>query len=199
MDLKELPTQLVRGSVDAARLPLHVAASVLKRAEDRWPPTLLFDTVAAEVKGQAAKVLRDPSLKAEAVSLKTQVEKRREAAKLEAIAQHKKRTADAALKARTSKNEQSRRQVEEHAKDAKTKAREAYATSKQKADAEARAALAVVRQREEEEQRQREAEATIAQLQAAGAEARALEAEQKAIANEIDIRETEKALKQSKQ
>ena len=112
---------VVRGWLQAARIPLGVAAAVAVRDGDReaWPPVMVFDGVAAGFLRMAGTVLREPTLCEEGRLEREKVVHLRRAVRLEAEARRLRSGADASLKRTREEDAELRRAVRRRADERK--------------------------------------------------------------------------------
>ena len=66
MKIDELPRKAVLGYLELTRLPLTAAERALGKTEGTWPPTIAADRAQATIKDVAGRILRDPTLRADA-------------------------------------------------------------------------------------------------------------------------------------
>src|SRR4051812_30200932 len=138
--LQQLPGTLVRTGLQAARLPLNAAESVLRRGEQsgEWAPAIAFDGIEASVKRVAGSLLRDDTLVQEGRLEQAKVDKLRKAARLEAIAREHEQAADTEYRQRVQTDEQRRAQVAKQADQQETALERQRAARERAAEEEAR-------------------------------------------------------------
>jgi hypothetical protein len=177
--LQTVPRTIVRNYLQAARLPLTVAESVLKRGQDTedWAPTLAFDALEATVLQKVGSFLGDEDLVTQGRLAEARVTQLRRAAELEAKAEATRTAADAEYRERIETDEQRRARIA-----AEADQREA-AVEQEKARKQA-AAEAKARKQAEQARKVEAAQQQAVTKQERAARRTRIEAEQQALAEE---------------
>lgn len=138
--LQTIPRTVVRNYLQAARLPLTVAESVLKRGQDTedWGPTLAFDAVEATVLLKVGSFLNDDELVTQGRLAEARVTQLRRAAELEVQAKAKRADAEAEYRDRVETDEQRRQRIAAEADQRETALEQEKNRKKAAADAQAR-------------------------------------------------------------
>jgi hypothetical protein len=200
--LQKLPGTVVRTGLQAARLPLNAAESVLRRGEQsgEWAPAIAFEGIEANVKRVAGSLLRDETLVEEGRLEQAKVDKLRKAARLEAIAREHEQSADAEYRQRIESDEQRRAQVAKQADQQETAlerqraARERAAEEeKQRKAAAARKVEAATKKAVEKNARSARATRVEAETTAVARERKAVEAKAGVVQLDEDLRATKAA------
>lgn len=191
-----IPSKLVRTYLHAARTPLTVTERVLGHAGDEeWAPSLAFSGFEANVLQVAGGVLRDESLGREGALLAAKVQRLREAATLDTIAEQRRAEADDELERRRAQAEQRRDDAAARAEQAKQAAeRVAQRQAEQRArEEQQQAERDAAAQRKAAAKRERTAKAATLRTERA-----ALAAERAAAAVEEQVVDTDAAIERSK-
>ena len=178
MPIQELPRTAVRIGLNAARLPLTAAETVLsRRGDEEWPPTLAFEGFEASVKQVVGGLLRDEALVDEGRLTAAKVERLRQAQQLETVAEERRQRADAELAERRQADQRARRQADERAKARKAELAREKAADQRSAKAEAERKARAVREAEA-------AQEEVVARQARRTRSRTVSAKQAAVAKE---------------
>ncbi len=196
--------QIRRNALDlwlqAVRMPLTAAETVLKRGQDTamWPPAIAFEKVEATVKGVVGNLVHDDTLVGQANLQRAEVAKREEALLLRADAeatraevQRESEAKDAELQRR---REQTERAAAEREERIEREASEAERTAKQQG-AKKRAATRkqAVAQEDAIDTAAAKAEATRLRK-----EAEALRAKERAVAKEGEVLDLDRSVQAKK-
>ncbi len=201
MQIQQLPGRVVGTYLQALRLPISAAESLLRRtgAGDAWGPAMAFDSFGASIKQLVGSVAGDPELATQGRLQQAKVTELRRAVELKAEAEGRKAQADVELRERREADEARREQVGQTAevreaqlereRQERERRLEEKAARKAKAVAEAEAAAnqAVARQ-------ERSARATRLAV-----EREALVEEQEAVEAKGEVLELDRQLQASKQ
>jgi hypothetical protein len=136
MQIRQIPRNAVRTGFRAARLPLTVAETVLRR-EEEWLPTRAYETIESRFKQVIGRAVRDDELVEEGILEQAKTVQLGKAATLESQAQHDRERADAAFEERRNADEKERQRVAKQAEERKRAADEKRAEKKQQIDAAA--------------------------------------------------------------
>lgn len=198
---RQLPGFVVGTTLQAARLPLSAVARVTGHGgNDAWAPVVAFDSAGAAVETTLGSLLGDETLVSRGRLRQARLEKIKQAAELEAVAERKRRQAADELEAKRDALAERRQQVEETAEErearieqqaAKRQAKVAKAASTRKAAARKQAAA--TEKSIEKQERQAELAAANAEATALDLERAALSAEDAAIATDEAIDESREA------
>lgn len=182
---RQLPGLFVGTTLQAARLPLTAVARVAgQTSNEEWPPFVAFDTAEAAVERTLGSLLRDDSLLSRGRLRQARVAKLKDAAQLEAVAEQKRRQADAELAARKQAAEARREQVEETAEQREQRIEQQAAQRQAKVAKAAAGKKAAVRKQTAAATAALDKQERRAKLAAADAEASALDLERAALAAE---------------
>lgn len=188
--VQTVPRVLLVGYVQAARLPLDLAARATGQAgNEQWPPAVAYETLSAKVEGTVGSLLRDEVLVDRSRLRLAALAQRRRAAELSVVAARSRSAADERLERQHEKIADQREEAARRAKereqaveaeaDKRKQAAAKRAASKQAAanQAQARREKAVARR-----ERQAKARALTQESQALEAAQAALGAESKTAA-----------------
>jgi hypothetical protein len=187
--LQTIPRTFVRNYLQAVRLPLTVAETVLKRGQETedWGPTLAFDAVEATVLQKVGSFLRDEDLVTQGRLAEARVTQLRRAAELEAKAEAKRTEADAEYRERVETDEERRRRIA-----AEADQREAAVAAEQ--DRKKAAADRKAREQAEAARKIEAAQQKAVTKQERNARKTRIEAEQSALADERRAAAAEEAV-----
>jgi hypothetical protein len=187
--LQTIPRTFVRNYLQAVRLPLTVAETVLKRGQEteEWGPTLAFDAVEATVLQKVGSFLRDEDLVTQGRLAEARVTQLRRAAELEAKAEAKRTEADAEYRERVETDEERRRRIA-----AEADQREAAVAAEQ--DRKKAAADRKAREQAEAARKIEAAQQKAVTKQERNARKTRIEAEQSALADERRAAAAEEAV-----
>ncbi len=138
-NLQTIPRTVVRSYLQAARLPLTAAESVLKKTDQKdWAPTLAFDAAEATVLQFVGSLLKDDDLVTQGKLAEARVSQLRKAAELEATAEAKRAEANADYGQRVDADEARKRQIAEQANQREAALAQEKARKQREADERAR-------------------------------------------------------------
>jgi hypothetical protein len=184
MTLTQLPTTIVRITLDGIRLPLLAVERVAGQSENAmWAPTMAFEGFEAGAKQFAGALLRDNALIEEGRIQQAKISELRRAAELEVKADQTRVEADAALRQRQEAAERERVRAEQQARQQEAAAERQKREAQQEADAKARRAEQVVQKVDAQREQQIEATERQARLASVEAESAAIRKERKAVAS----------------
>jgi colicin import membrane protein len=200
MQIQEIPRNVVKGYLRAARLPLTAAESVLRRGQETedWAPTMAFEGVEANVKQVLGSLLRDEKLVEEGRLSQAKLAQLRKAAELEAVAQQHKVQADAEYQQRRQADEQRARQVEQQADAREAAVKRQQAEDKRRVEAEARRKEEAAAKAQEATDKAIAKQERAARATRIAAEQEALAEERNAVAAKADVIELDKKLDATK-
>lgn len=198
--LQTIPRTFVRNYLQAARLPLTVAESVLRRGQDTedWGPTLAFDAVEATVLQKVGSFLRDEDLVTQGRLAEARVTQLRRAAQLEADAEAKRAGADAEYRERVETAEERRQRVEAEASQRESAIAQEQARKKAAADRKAREQAEAARKVEAAQEKALSKQERAARKTRIEAEQRALVEERRAAVAEEAVLDLDAALETTK-
>ena len=115
-NVQALPRVIVRGYIQAARLPLNAAARATKQQGNaQWRPAVAFDAFQANVETWLGSVLHDGHLIDDGRVRQLKVSKLREAAELKTLAEQERLAADEQAQQRRDQIEEQREETERRA------------------------------------------------------------------------------------
>jgi hypothetical protein len=195
--IQAIPRTLVRNYLQAVRLPLTVAESVLKRGQDTedWGPTMAFDALEATVLQKVGSFLKDEDLVTQGRLAEARVTQLRRAAALEAEAEAKRTEADAEYRERIETDEQRRKRIAAEADQRENAVAQEAARKKAAADAKARQQQEASRKIEAAQEKAISKQERAARRTRIEAEAEALADEQRAAAAEGAVLDLDAALR----
>lgn len=198
--VQSIPRTIVRTYVDAARLPLGLAESILRRGETsgNWAPALAFEAVEASVKQVIGSFLRDPELIEEGRLIQAKVAQLRKAAELETLADQQKAQADAEYQQRKQADEATRAKVAQQAEQRERALDQEKARRKQEVAEAANKKAATARKIEAEQQKAVDRQERAARTAELTAEQKALADERKAAAASENVLDLDRALRTTK-
>jgi hypothetical protein len=198
--LQTIPRTFVRNYLQAARLPLTVAESVLKRGQDTddWGPTLAFSAVEATVLQKVGSLLGDEDLVTQGRLAEARVTQLRRAAQLEAEAEAKRSEADADYSERIESDEERRRRIAAEADQREEAVARDAAQKKAAADAKARKQAESARKIEAAQEKAVSKQERAARKTRIDAEQQALAEERRAAAAGAAVLDLDAALETTK-
>jgi len=197
MQIQQIPRIAARTGFRAARLPLTVAETVLRR-DDEWLPTRAYETVEARFKQVVGRAVHDDELVEEGILEQAKTVQLGKAATLESQAQRDKELADASFEERRKADEEERERVATQADERKRAADQKRAEEKQRAEATAAKKAGAAQKAQaatEKAVAKQEREARRDKVQA---ERRAVHDEREAVEAEKDVREVDERLDAAK-
>ena len=197
MQIQQIPRVAARTGFRAARLPLTVAETVLRR-DDEWLPTRAYETVEARFKQVVGRAVHDDELVEEGILEQAKTVQLGKAATLESQAQRDKELADASFEERRKADEEERERVATQADERKRAADQKRAEEKQRAEATAAKKAGAAQKAQaatEKAVAKQEREARRDKVQA---ERRAVHDEREAVEAEKDVREVDERLDAAK-
>lgn len=198
--VQSIPRTIVRTYVDAARLPLGLAESILRRGDTSgdWAPALAFEAAEASVKQVIGSFLRDPELIEEGRLIQAKVAQLRKAAEFDILADQQKTQADAEYQQRKQADEAARNQVVQQAEQRERALDQEKARRKQEAAETARKQAESARKIEAEQQKAVTRQARAARAAELTAEQKALADERKAAVAAENVLDLDRALRTTK-
>lgn len=197
MQIRQIPRTAVRTGFRAARLPLTVAETVLRRDEE-WLPTRAYETVESRFKQVVGRAVRDDELVEEGILEQAKTVQLGKAATLESQAEREKDLADAAFQERRAADEEQRERVGKQAEERRRVAEQKRAEEKRKAEVAAATKASAARKAQaatETAIAEQERQARKAKVQV---ERAAVHEERRAVEAEKDVRKADKKVEASK-
>jgi hypothetical protein len=136
MQIQQIPRAAVRTGFRAARFPLTVAETVLRRDEE-WLPTRAYETVESRFKQVMGRAVGDDELVEEGILEQGKIVQLGKAATLDAQAKREKELADASFEERTEADAEQRERVAKQAGERRRAAERKRADEKRKVEAAA--------------------------------------------------------------
>ena len=197
MQIQQIPRTAVRTGFRAARLPLKVAETILRR-DDEWLPSRAYETVESRFKQVMGRAVHDDELVEEGILEQAKAVQLGKPATLESRATREKELADASFEERRKADEEQRERVAKQAEKSKRAAELTRAEEKRHAEAAAAkkvSAAKTARAATEKVVAKQEHQGRSAKVKA---ERDALHEERRAVEAEKGVREADKKLEAAK-
>jgi hypothetical protein len=197
MQIQQIPRVAARTGFRAARLPLTVAETVLRR-DDEWLPTRAYETVEARFKQVVGRAVHDDELVEEGILEQAKTVQLGKAATLESQAQRDRELADASFEERRKADEEERERVATQADERKRAADQKRAEGKQRAEATAAKKAGAAQKAQAATEKAVAKQERAARRDKVQAERRAVHDEREAVEAEKDVREVDERLDAAK-
>jgi hypothetical protein len=198
-NLQTFPRTVVRTYLQAARLPLTAAEQLFRKSEtEDWAPTLVFESVEAEVLQFVGNALKDEELVQQGRLVAAKVAQLKKAAELEAEAEVKRAEADAEFRQRKQADAKARERVEEQADQREAAIKAEKARKQREADEKARKQAESARKIEAAQQKQLTKQERAAAKTRITAEQKVIAEERRALAAEEQVLDLDAALETTK-
>jgi colicin import membrane protein len=197
MQIQQIPRTAVRTGFRAARLPLTVAETVLRRDEE-WLPTRAYETVESRFKQMIGRAVRDDELVEEGILEQAKTVELGKAATLESEARHERDRADASFEERRKADEKQRERVAKQAAENKRAAEEKGAAEHRQAEAVAAKKSSAARKAQAATEKAVDKREREARSDKVKAERGAVKDERRAVEAERLVREADKKLEAAK-
>ncbi len=198
--IQSVPRTVVRTYFGAARIPLGVAESILRRGDrtEEWGPALAFDAAEANVKQVIGSLVGDEALETEGRLAQARVSQLRRAVELEAEAERKKAEAEAEFRQRQQADERRLDRIETQAEEREAALEREKAQAKREAEAKARQQAEAARKAEAAQEKALERQERAARAKSVTAEQQALADERRAAEATEEVLDLDRALRTTK-
>jgi hypothetical protein len=197
MQIRQMPRVAARTGFRAARFPLTVAETVLRR-DDEWLPTRAYETVESRVKQVVGRAVRDNELVEEGILEQAKASKLGKAAALESAARQEREQADASFDERREADEKEREEIAAETAERKEAAERERAEKKRQADATAAEKARAAQEAEAASKKAVAKHEREARHHKVKAEREAVHDERRAVEAEKEIRKADEKLEAAK-